>query len=357
MFSRAGRKRPTPRRVVDPETPDTMFPHLPRWRADLLREETMRHLHAEGFDTSWRPDGRIRATPAGQDGPGQQDGTGAPGTRPYRLIRLDALSHRVAAAPYALSGEITDLVHDFLTTVLTEVDAADLTGAEFLRRLRVRLVPPGTLDATPGTVDDASREFTGDLHVALSLNHTDHTGGTGGTGGATTLDDRALAAHGTATADELADLYRVGYRNTWQDLHDAAVEVDTVDEVPGAPLHVIGSDCAYLASAPLFIDDLLPRWLPGVDVSCGVIVAVPHPRMMLVREVTTGQDLLDGINTMTAVALTQLTADPDPLTARLHLAHDGEFRVFTDVTTDGDGQQILQVDPDNYLLSRLESEN
>jgi hypothetical protein len=45
---------------------------------------------------------------------------------------------------------------------------------------------------------------------------------------------------------------------------------------------------------------------------------------MLVREVTTGQDLLDGINTMTAVALPQLTADPDPLTARLHQAHDGD---------------------------------
>jgi hypothetical protein len=353
MFSRAGRKRPTTRRVVDPEAPDTMFPHLARWRADLIREEAMRTLHAEGFDTSWSPDGGIRATPAD--------------ARQHRLIRLDGLAHRIASAPYIPSPDVTALVRDFVAALLTEVDAENvaeaITEAEFLRRLRVRLVSQDTLDATPGTVADASRDFTGDLRASLALDPAD------GSGTVTTLNDLALAAHGTATADQLGDLYRVGYRNTWQDLDDATVEVATVDEMAefaepagstgatAAGLHVIESDCPYLASALLFLDDLLPRWLPGVDTSAGVIVAVPHPRLLLVSEVATGQDLVDGINTMTTVALTELMSAPDPLTARLHLAYDGDVHAFTDVTTDEEGQQILQVDPDNYLLSRLEGGN
>lgn len=352
MFSRAGRKRPTTRRVVDPEAPDTMFPHLARWRADLVREEAMRTLHAEGFDTSWTADGGIRATPADP--------------RLHRVIRLDGLAHRIASAPYIPSPDVTALVRDFVLALLTEADVEGVTEAEFLRRLRVRLVPQSTLDAAPGTVADAARDFTGDLRASLALEPAD------GADPATTLNDLALAAHGTATAGQLDDLHRVAHRNTWQDLDDATIEVATVDEMAGfaeptsaagaagsteARLHVIESDCHHLASALLFLDDLLPRWLPDVDASAGVIVAVPHPRMLLVSEVATGQELIDGINTMTTVALTELMSTPEPLTARLHLAYDGHVHAFTDVTMDEEGQQILQVEPDNYLLSRLEGGN
>ncbi|WP_312979268.1 hypothetical protein [Corynebacterium sp.] len=355
MFSRDGRKRPTPRRVVDPEAPDAMFPHLPRQRADLLREETMRYLHAEGFDTAWRPDGYIVATPA-REQEGEEDGTAeqdAPPPQSRRLIGLDNLSPQIAAAPHAPVSEIIELIRYFLATVLTEIDVDALPDADFLRHLHVRLAARSALDAASGAVDDASRDFTGDLHVSLVLDTPDAI---------MTLNDEALAAHGTATREQLADLYRVGYRNTWQELHDAAVDINEVHGdvhggSPGAYFHVVESDSFFLASAPLFLDELLPRWLPDMDVSAGVMVAVPHRHLMLVREVTTGQDLLDGINTMTSVALAQLATNPGPLTARLHLAHDGDVRVFTDISTGDDGQQILQVEPDDYLLSRLESEN
>lgn len=351
MFSRDGRKRPTPRRVVDPEAPDAMFPHLPRQRADLLREETMRYLHAEGFDTTWRPDGYIVATPArGQEGQDEQD---APPPQSRHLIGLDNLSLQIAAAPHAPASEITELIRYFLATVLTDIDVEALTDADFLRQLHVRLAARGTLDAASGAVDDATRDFTGDLHVSLVLDTPDAI---------MTLNDEALAAHGTATREQLADLYRVGYRNTWQELHDASVDVNEVrgdvqGDAPGAHFHVVESDSFFLASAPLFLDELLPRWLPDMDTSAGVMITVPHRHLMLVREVTAGQDLLDGINTMTSVALAQLTANPGPLTARLHLSHEGDIRVFTDITTGDDGQRILQIDPDDYLLSRLESEN
>ncbi|WP_420098212.1 hypothetical protein [Corynebacterium sp.] len=359
MFSRDGRKRPTPRRVVDPEAPDAMFPHLPRHRADLLREETMRQLHADGFDTSWRADGYIVATPAGT--PVDSSEGQSPDETSRRLIGLDNLSLQIAAAPHAPDSDIVDLIHHFLATVLTEIDVDGLPDADFLRQLHVRLAVRGTLDAASGEVDDASRDFTGDLRVSLVLDTPDAV---------MTLTDESLAAHGSATADQLADLYRVGYRNTWQELHDAAVDVNEVrgersgdgggdgsTGTSGAHFHVVESDSFFLASAPLFLDDLLPLWIPDLDTSAGVIVAVPHRHLMLVREVTTGQDLLDGINTMTSVALAQLSTNPGPLTARLHLAHDGDIRVFTEVTTGDDGQRILQVDPDDYLLSRLENGN
>ncbi|MGO1380523.1 hypothetical protein ACT3TD_05065 [Corynebacterium sp. AOP36-E1-14] len=351
MFSRDGRKRPTPRRVVDPEAPDAMFPHLPRHRADLLREETMRRLHAEGYDTSWRPDGYIAATPATEPATGTGTEPDTPPSR--RLIGLDNLSLQIAAAPGSTPAQVVEMIHHFLGTVLTDIDVDGLDEAEFLRQLRVRLVSRNTLDAASGTVEDSSREFTGDLLVSLVLDTPDAV---------VTLNDDTLAAHGTATREQLADLYQAGYRNTWQELLDADVEVNEVraearQESPAAHFHVVESDSYFLASAPLFLDELLPRWLPELDASAGVMVTVPHRHLMLVREVTTGQDLLDGINTMTSVALGQLAANPGPLTARLHLAHEGEFRVFTNVTTGEDGDQVLQVEPDDYLMSRLESED
>ncbi|MGP9724393.1 hypothetical protein ACT3SZ_10300 [Corynebacterium sp. AOP40-9SA-29] len=358
MFSRDGRKRPTPRRVVDPEAPDAMFPHLPRHRADLLREETMRRLHAEGYDTSWRPDGYIAATPATEPGSNpekgpEKDPEKEPDTPPARrLIGLDNLSLQIAAAPKATPAQVVEMIHHFLGTVLTDIDVDGLGEAEFLRQLRVRLVSRSALDAASGSVDDSSREFSGDLLVSLVLDTPDAV---------VTLNDDSLAAHGTATREQLSDLYQVGYRNTWQELLDADVEVNEVraedrEESPAAHFHVVESDSYFLASAPLFLDELLPRWLPELDASAGVMVTVPHRHLMLVREVTTGQDLLDGINTMTSVALGQMAANPGPLTARLHLAHDGEFRVFTNVTTSEDGEQVLQVEPNDYLMSRLESE-
>ncbi|MDN6326123.1 MAG: hypothetical protein L0J70_12025 [Corynebacterium sp.] len=333
-----------------PTAPDRMFPHLPRHRADFLRDQTIRLLHEEGFTTTWLPDGRIRAR----------------GTTTL-TVSLHTLSLQLAdAGAHANLSELLELIRRHVRDV-TDLDdagveggsdtvgasgpsgASTLTDAEFLRRLRVRLAPRDILDALDGPGDDASRDFAGDLCTSLVLDGPDAV---------TVLDDPPHATHGTATSTELADLHHVARRNTWQELADARVTVTPLhapvqDRGTTAHLWTVESDSFFLASAPLFLDELLPSWVPGLDATDGVIFAVPHRHLMLVRGVDSGQDLLDGITAMSTVALERHGSNPGPLSPRLHLHHDGATAAFTTVTTDRRGRRTVGIHPDAHLTALI----
>ncbi|HIW92448.1 MAG TPA: hypothetical protein H9870_12420 [Candidatus Corynebacterium avicola] len=335
-----------PRPDHDTDAPDEMFPHLTAEQGNLLREEAMRTLHDEGFDTVWRPDGYIAATPENR-----------PNTPP-RLVGLDNLSLRIAQEPRDTpDADIAKFVRTFVRTVVTDanVDIDALSDADFLRNLKVRLMPTDLLQSTPenagGAGDgnpnfkDGAREVAGDVSSALVLD-TDSA--------IHTLSDSRLAAHGGDTADGLADLHRVGHRNTWQELVDTPVNVTPVSgDDPGARFWAVESESYFLATAPLFLDGFLTRYIPGLDTSEGVLLAVPHRHLMLVREVSTGTDLLEGINAMTSAAVHQYTENPGAVSPRLYLDHDGDLLSFTDVTSKEDGQQVLQVYPNEHLMRRL----
>lgn len=366
MFFRNGPKRRTGRRDAAPTAPDGMFPHLPRHRADFLRQQTLRLLDDEGFDTTLRPDAVIEAryvTPA--ENPADAP---VPATL---FIGLEALSLQLAdAGAHASGSELLDLIRRHIrahTSSAVRPGPTAFSAADFLRYLRIRLTTAETLGAMSGSLDDASRALAGDLHVSLVLDAPDSV---------VVLDDAALAAHGSATAEELGDLYRVGYRNTWQDLTECRVTTTPVQEFvqgsangarreagrghgagvdPAARYWTVESDSFFLTSAVEFLDEILPRWIPDLDTSAGVLVAVPHRHLMLVREVSTGQDLVDGIKAMSTEALTRLRSNAGPLSARLHVAHDGTFTAVTDVSTSVDGQQVVAIHPDAYLASRIES--
>lgn len=66
-----------------------------------------------------------------------------------------------------------------------------------------------------------------------------------------------------------------------------------------------------------------------------------------------GTDLLEGINAMTSAAVHQFTENPGAVSPRLYLDHNGELNAFTGVTTRDNGQQVLQVYPDEHLMRRL----
>jgi hypothetical protein len=364
MFFRNGRKRRTGRWDAAPTAPDGMFPHLPRHRADFLRQQTLRLLDDEGFDTTLRPDAVIEAryvTP-----PENPADAPVPATL---FIGLEALSLQLAdAGAHASGSELLELIrrHIRAHTSAAHPGPPVFSDADFLRYLRIRLTTAETLGAMSGSFEDASRPLAGDLHVSLVLDAPDSV---------VVLDDAALAAHGSATAEELGDLYRVGYRNTWQELTECRVTTTPVQEFvqaaqgtargamrgtgagvdPAARYWTVESDSFFLTSAVEFLDEILPRWVPDLDTSAGVLVAVPHRHLMLVREVSTGRDLLDGIKAMSTEALTRLRSNPGPLSARLLLAHDGTFTAVTDVSTGVDGQQVVAIHPDAYLASRIES--
>ena len=330
------------RSVVDTDGPDQMFPHLTAERADLLREEAMQALHDEGFDTVWRPDGYIAATPEGRP------------SAPPRLVGLDNLSLRIAQEPVDTPrSDIARFVRTFVRTVVTDadVDIDALPDADFLRGLKVRMMPTEMLQATPGNTagnqnfQDGVREIAEDLSAALVLD-TDAA--------VITLNDDHLTAHGGDTTDGLSDLHRVGHRNTWQELVDTPVNVTRVTgDDPGARFWALDSESFFLATAPLFLDQFLAWYIPGLDTSEGVLVAVPHRHLVLVREVSMGTDLLEGINAMTSAAVHQFTENPGAVSPRLYLDHNGELNAFTSVTTRDNGQQVLQVYPDEHLMRRL----
>ncbi|AEK35683.1 hypothetical protein [Corynebacterium variabile] len=331
MFFRGQRTPPD-------DTPDTMFPHLSRITADMLRDEALRELHRLGFTTTWRPDGYISAT-RGED---------------TELIGLDNLSLQTAQAVQAgedlTREDIATQVHNLLDAMSHRIDPAELSEADFLRQLKVRLVAGDML--TPVAERDSeqfslsTRPWTDDLVVSLVID-TPTT--------VMTLPDKTLEARGLTSQADLEDLWHAGYRNLWQELTEAEIDVNEIHgDDPGANFWVIESGSFFLASAVLFLDELLPDWAPDLDTEAGIMVAAPHRHLLLVRSVTSGQDLLAGINTVTSVAVAQFTENPGPVSPKLHLMREGaEVLPFTDITDNDDGQRVIQVYPDAYLMDRI----
>lgn len=338
MFFRGLRKGDAAPAQSASDTPDPMFPHLPRHTADMLRDEAVQELHRLGYTTSWRPDGYISASRDGET----------------ELVGLDNLSLQVAQAEQAgdpvTRAEIAVQVHGLIDALIQRIDPDTLSDADFLRQLKVRLVARGMLDTITGEngqqFDLTTRPWTDELVTSLVLD-TPTT--------VTTLSAKTLATRGLDNDADLEDLWHAGYRNLWQELVDADVEVNEIHgDDPSANFWVIESGSFFLASAALFLDDLLPRWIPGLDTSDGLMIAVPHRHLILLRTVTTGDDLLAGINTLTSVAVAQFTESPGPVSPRVHLMREGEeVRAFTDITDNEDGQRVIQVYPDDYLMDRI----
>lgn len=334
MFFRGSRK--TTGRADD--APDTMFPHLPRGAADMLREEAFRELHRLGFTTSWRPDGYIAAT--------RNDTT--------ELVGLDNVSLQLTQA--LQSGEeltredIAERITHLLDAMSRRIDPDTLSEADFLRQLKVRLVAKDMLaSVADGTGDHftlTTRPWTDDLVTSLVIDTPTSV---------MTLSDRTVERRGLTGTADLEDLWHAGYRNLWQELVDAPVDVNEIHgDDPGSNFWVVESGSFFLASAVLFLDDLLPRWLPDLDAGDGLMVALPHRHLMLLRAVTSGADLLTGINTVTSVSVAQFSENPGPVSPKLHLLREGaEVLPFTDVTENEDGQRVIQVYPDSYLMDRI----
>ncbi len=331
MFFRGHRTPPD-------DTPDTMFPHLSRATADMLRDETLRELHRLGFATSWRADGYISAT-RGEE---------------TELVGLDNLSLQTAQAAQAGEAlprdDIAAQVHNLMDAMSHRIDPVTLSEADLLRQLKVRLVAEDMLTPVGEPASPqfslSTRPWTADLVISLVIDTPTSV---------MTLPDSTLEARGLTSGSDLGDLWHAGYRNLWQELTEAEVDVNEVHgDDPGSNFWVIESGSFFLASAMLFLDELLPRWAPGLDTSDGIMVAAPHRHLLLVRAVTTGQDLLAGINTVTSVAVAQFTENPGPVSPKLHLLREGaEILPFTDIADNDDGQRIIQVYPDAYLMDRI----
>ena len=238
----------------------------------------------------------------------------------------------------------------------SEAPVSQMRDADFYAAMRVRLAPvKKELGVAPKGAfqfdkDSPVRPYADDLIVRLCLDRP------GGIRALTErdLDDRGLVEH----------LYRMGYRNLWQDLIESDLHFREVRSDSGVLPHdgeqdpemvwSIESSSYYAGSAPLFLEELFARYRPDVDLSSGIIFASPHRHLTLAREVTNGNDLMGSIGLMATMAAEQYSSKPGQISPRLHLLHMGEVTTFTDVVWgDKDRQVEIQVKPTPYLMGRI----
>lgn len=280
----------------------------------------------------------------------------ASGTDSAPVQQPDAASFPDAASPNAETGDSAAAPQDNAPQAPSEVPVSQMRDADFYAAMRVRLAPvKKELGVAPkGSFqfdkDSPVRPYADDLIVRLCLDRP------GGIRALTErdLDDRGLVEH----------LYRMGYRNLWQDLIESDLHFREVRSDSGVLPHdgeqdpemvwSIESSSYYAGSAPLFLEELFARHRPDVDLSSGIIFASPHRHLTLAREVTNGNDLMGSIGLMATMAAEQYSSQPGQISPRLHLLHMGEVTTFTDVVWgDKDRQVEIQVKPTPYLMGRI----
>ena len=261
-----------------------------------------------------------------------------------------------AASPNGEADGSPAAPQDLAPQAPTEVPVSQMRDADFYAAMRVRLAPvKKELGVAPkGSFqfdkDSPVRPYADDLIVRLCLDRP------GGIRALTErdLEDRGLVEH----------LYRMGYRNLWQDLIESDLHFREVRSDSGVLPHdgeqdpemvwSIESSSYYAGSAPLFLEELFARYRPDVDLGSGIIFASPHRHLTLAREVTNGNDLMGSIGLMATMAAEQYSSKPGQISPRLHLLHMGEVTTFTDVVWgDKDRQVEIQVKPTPYLMGRI----
>lgn len=239
---------------------------------------------------------------------------------------------------------------------MSDIDADTIPEADFLRQLKVRLCSQEKLESittksgehvtSPAEFNLTTRPWTDSIAISLVLDTPTSV---------ITLPDETLHVRGIDTPTDLEDLWRIGYRNLWQELVDATISVNEIrGEDPGASFFAVESDSFFLASAALFLEDFLPHWAPELSTSEGVLLALPNRHLLLLRAVTGGTDLLEGINSITSATVTQYVDTLGPISPQLHLVREGtDVLPFTNIGHNDAGERVVEVHPDDFLMDRL----
>lgn len=280
-------------------------------------------------------------------------------------------------------------VHGFVDASLRAHTAEITSEAEFYRSLRVRLQSmeqfpedpwivealnlPENMDPTTVHTMDLEPLFTKDSPMRPWSEDTVLRLCSDSEFAVRILSPGAIAEYGP-----VEDLFRMGYRNLWQELIDSDLSAKEITfpqdsaptmyvqegeavrtrEVPGATGTFWGLEGSsfYAGSAPVFLEELVERYIPGFDHSQGIIFATPHRNLTLVGEVTSGADLLNTIGQMISVTVDQFSTQPGRISPRLHLWRDGQIETFTDIVNadeSGGHGATIQVKPQPYLISLI----
>lgn len=243
----------------------------------------------------------------------------------------------------------------------TIFDPRHLDDVEFYRNMRVRLQTTEQAQVTdtedafgPESVvrpfsDDAVIRLVLDLPSAQSVTRSrKHSSGGGHTNfplSTEHLDDRG----------PVEDLYRMGYRNLWQDLIDSDLHVTEMNPGPKELVWVFEGSSPYIGSAPIFLEELVQKYIPSLDMSRGLLFTMPSSGQMLVRDVTTGKELFHTIGLLATASADEYFKSADKLSPRLHLWHEGQIETISDIKLPepGEKQTEIQIKPTAYLISQM----
>ncbi len=313
-------RRRTRRRLGEP---DPSFPGLTRGRADELRTALRRAVGESG--AALRFDG--------------MHGIIEHPRRGRVTLNLENLVGDVARSQHPRAAET--MARAFVAAMMEEHDAGNLDTAELYAGLRLRVAPTTGLVPEENEIVTAAtlHPFTTDTAVTLVLD-TEHS-------------IRTMPLDHLKQVDDLDTLVRAARTNLREELLGAAVVAHRhpgSEEHPGSRFWSFESGSYYLASAPILLEDVLTSWAPGLDRSLGVLFAMPTRHVMLAREVTLGDDLLEGLGRMAPVAAQLAISRSHGVSPLLHLFHEGEVTTLS--TFDREARQ-LQIAPTPYLLELM----
>lgn len=395
------------------ERPHPVFDKLKMNQGLMLEETLVKAFNERGYHAE--VNGKdVRITPP----------SGRPST-----VHLDNLYLQVSNLRN-IDADMPQVVHAFVSSLLSVRPATSYRDADFFRGMRVRLQPIDSLEweewamdalglpVTLRTESDQNgpqplfRTKSGGIGTAAQ-GDTQGAGGAGNSGGSSGSGDDVqldsevvqplftkdspvqpwsedtivrLCFDSEESVENLnpssledrgpvEDLYRMGYRNLWQELIDSdlsAVRFTPSEEqrfgasqastLPPSMQDANAEESCWLletssffgGSIPLFLDEIMERYAPEVDRSKGLIFAMPHRHLTLVREVTNGASLMNSIGLMVSITAEQYTSQPGSISPRLHLWHEGQVETFTDIIWGDDERQAeIQVKPSPYLMAKI----
>ncbi len=343
-----------------PEDPPIPLSGLDLKQSDQLIRHIVSVFNSHGFGANPTPEVVYFAKP--QDikqsvkhtgpTPGPYGGTlPAPEIGEGQVMGLENIAKQ-AANLHDFENDMPPMVTEFVTGLVTSLQTAaeihSLPDAEFYRQLRVRLT---AIDLLPESLQPDAREFNQDSPVrpfsdALCIH---------------LVQDSPQSVLGLSPASledrgPVEDLFRIGFRNLWQELIDSDLKVQTVGGEKGKPgerMWVFEGSSYYVGSIPILLDEIVEHYLPQVDRSVGLLFASPHRHITLVREVDSGPDLMGSIGLLATFAAEEFTQQAGALSPRLMISHMGEIVTFTDVKWKDERSAELEVKPTAYLMEKL----
>ena len=303
--------------------PDPSFPSLNRKDADQLRSSLRRQLAAEGASI------RFNGTAATIEHP----------RRGRMSVRLDDLVNQVASSQHPKA--IPNLVASFVSGLDNDTYVDQLDTAAFYSRLRLRLVSTRDLSAEEQQVVDAATlfGFTNDTSATIALD--------------TASSIQTIALEKLAEIDDIDALERAARTNLREELRTSDIDVqfhNGPDESPGASAWTFESSSHYLGSAPLLLEEFVGMWAPEIDTTNGLLFSMPTRHLLLVRAVTEGTDLLEGISRMAPVAAQIADSAETTVSPLVHVYDDGEI---TTISNWAPGSHQIEIAPNAHIMNQL----